>query len=33
MERYWIAINGPTCAMSPLPLQNPMLTPTPEQMI
>ncbi|MET4034931.1 MULTISPECIES: hypothetical protein [unclassified Bradyrhizobium] len=32
-ERYWIAINGPSCALSPLPLRNPLLTPTPEQML
>jgi hypothetical protein len=32
-ERYWIAINGTSCAMSPLPMRNPLLTPTPEQML
>ena len=31
--RYWIAINGPTCALSALPWQNPMATPTPEQLL
>jgi hypothetical protein len=32
-ERYWIAINGPTCAIASFPLRNPMVTPTPEQML
>jgi hypothetical protein len=31
-ERYWIALNGPSCAMSSMPMRNPLLTPTPEQM-
>jgi hypothetical protein len=31
-ERYWIAINGPGCAISPMAMSNPMLTPTPEQL-
>ena len=32
-ERYWIAINGSSCAISPLPMRNPLLTPTPYQML
>ena len=32
-ERYWIAINGPTCVISTLPLCNPKVTPTPEQLL
>jgi hypothetical protein len=32
-ERYWIALNGSSCALSSLPMQNPLLTPTPEQLI
>jgi hypothetical protein len=31
-ERYWIALNGPSCAMSSIPMRNPLLTPTPQQM-
>jgi hypothetical protein len=31
-ERYWIATNGASCAISSLPMHNPMVTPTPEQM-
>jgi hypothetical protein len=30
--RYWIAINGSSCAISSFPLRNPMVTPTPEQL-
>ena len=32
-ERYWIAINGPTCAISALPLCQPLVTPTPQQLL
>ena len=32
-DRYWIALNGPSCAMSSIPMCNPLLTPTPEQML
>jgi hypothetical protein len=32
-ERYWIALNGSSCAISPLPMRNPMATPTPYQLI
>jgi hypothetical protein len=32
-ERYWIAINGSSCALSPLPMRNPKASPTPEQLI
>jgi hypothetical protein len=31
-KRYWIAINGPTCAISSFPFRNPMVTPTPQVM-
>jgi hypothetical protein len=30
--RYWIAINGPSCALCTRPLKEPLVTPTPEQM-
>src|SRR5437870_1625321 len=32
-DRYWIAINGSSCAISSLPMRNPMVTPTPWQML
>jgi len=32
-ERYWIAINGATCALCSLPLREPFVTPTPEQLL
>jgi hypothetical protein len=32
-ERYWIAINGASCALTGLPLAEPKVTPTPEQLI
>jgi hypothetical protein len=32
-ERYWIAINGSSCALTSFPLREPMVTPTPEQLI
>ena len=32
-RKYWIAINGSSCAMSSLPLLEPMVTPTPEQLL
>ena len=32
-ERYWIAINGASCAMSAMPLENPVCRPTPQQLI
>jgi hypothetical protein len=32
-ERYWIPLNGSSCALSALPLQNPMLTPTREWLL
>ena len=28
-KRYWIAINGTSCAYASLPLQEPKVTPTP----
>jgi len=28
-ERYWIAINGPSCALCTFPLREPLVTPTP----
>jgi hypothetical protein len=31
-ERYWIAINGPSCALCAIPLHDPLVTPTPEQL-
>ena len=31
-ERYWIAINGGSCALCSIPLRNPLVTPTPEQL-
>jgi hypothetical protein len=30
--RYWIAVNGTTCALSSLPMENPTTVPTAEQM-
>jgi hypothetical protein len=32
-ERYWIAINGPSCALCAIPLCEPLVTPTPEYLI
>jgi hypothetical protein len=32
-ERYWIAINGASCAMSGVPFTEPKVTPTPRQLI
>lgn len=32
-ERYWIAINGSSCALTSLPFQKPLCTPTPAQML
>jgi hypothetical protein len=32
-ERYWIAINGTSCATFSLPLRNPLVTPTPSQLL
>jgi hypothetical protein len=29
---YWIAINGASCARTSIPLKNPKVTPTPEQL-
>jgi hypothetical protein len=31
-QRYWIAINGPSCAISALRFCQPVVTPTPEQL-
>jgi len=31
-ERYWIAINGASCALCAIPLRAPLVTPTPEQL-
>jgi hypothetical protein len=31
--RYWIAINGASCAMASWPMRNPKVTPTPQQII
>jgi hypothetical protein len=30
--RYWIAINGPSCSLCAIPLCEPLVTPTPEQL-
>lgn len=30
MKLYWIAINGPSCALSPFPLEFPKVIPRPE---
>jgi hypothetical protein len=30
---WWIALNGPSCARSNFPMCNPLVTPTPEQLI
>ena len=32
-ERYWIAINGASCARTSFPLRKPFVTPTPFQLI
>jgi len=32
-EKFWIAVNGPTCAIYSLPMSNPLVTPTPERLI
>jgi hypothetical protein len=32
-ERYWIAINGSSCALSAIPLRNPIVTPTPQHLL
>lgn len=31
--RYWIAINGSSCALASLPFTNPKVTPIPRQLI
>ena len=31
-HRYWIAVNGSSCATSSMPMRDPMVVPTPEQM-
>ena len=31
-QRYWIAVNGSSCAMSAMAMRDPVVTPTPEQM-
>jgi hypothetical protein len=31
-ERYWIAINGPSCALCAIPLREPLVTPIPEEL-
>lgn len=33
MKRYWIAINGSSCALCGMALFNPQVTPTPETLI
>jgi len=30
--RYWIAINGDSCALCSIPLREPLVTPTPEKL-
>jgi len=30
---YWIAINGASCAMASFPMTNPVVSPTPQQML
>jgi hypothetical protein len=32
-EKYWIAINGSSCALASMPMCNPMTTPTAWQLI
>jgi hypothetical protein len=31
--RYWIAINGPSCARTSVPMRHPTVSPTPEQLV
>src|SRR5262245_40271775 len=31
--RYWIALNGPSCAINTVPMREPVVSPTPEQLI
>lgn len=31
--KYWIAINGASCAIASLPMNNPRVTPTPQQLL
>jgi hypothetical protein len=33
IERYWIAINGPSCSISPVPWRQPATRPVAEQYI
>ena len=32
-ERYWIAINGASCALTAFPMRHPFVIPTPEQLL
>lgn len=32
-ERYWIAINGGSCALTMMPLEHPIVSPKPEQLL
>ena len=32
-ERYWIAINGASCALTAFPMRHPLVIPTPEQLL
>jgi hypothetical protein len=32
-DRYWIALNGPSCAMFSVPLNSPVVSPIPEHLI
>jgi hypothetical protein len=32
-SRYWIAINGASCAIAPMPMRNPIVTPRPQQLL
>jgi len=33
LDRYWIAINGASCAYSSIPMRDPKVTPTPQRLI
>lgn len=33
MKRYWIAINGASCALSTMPLELPIVVPRPEVLV
>lgn len=32
-SKYWIAINGASCALLSFPMTNPFVTPTPQQLL